>query len=210
MVDCSRVFWARSQAWVQTQRRVIFTLRFRLSVGIYTLSSLRWALNVLPMSFPVSLCFPPPPVVPPNVLRPFRNRPRGLWKARVTSGRISTPNIPDRKEKSPHPISDTDDEPCSTPSSTLSPRPCKKPRTDDPFDSESSLSDSDDTFFLAYASYAFDRESGWQSNSCSQKMDTSSTARASTLLDANTTCDFDDWEDLKELFARVTEQYEGM
>ncbi len=117
----------------------------------------------------------------------------------MTSGRISTPNVPDSKEKPLHPISDTDDdERCD------SPPPCKKQRTDDSSDDDDSYSDQEEAFFLHYTPHI----RNWNSNV--RKMDTSSTARASTSLNEKKTCDMDDWEDLKDLFAKATEQYEGI
>lgn len=115
----------------------------------------------------------------------------------MTSGRISTRNIPDRKEKL-RPISDTDDdERCD------SPPPSKRQRTDDGSNDDDSSSDLEEAFFLDCTPYV----RSWDSNV--RKMDTSSTARASTSLNEKKTCDIDDWEDLKDLFARATEQYEG-
>ncbi|KAF8638411.1 hypothetical protein AX17_002236 [Amanita inopinata Kibby_2008] len=175
------------------------------------------SLNVLPMSFPVSLTFPPSvdPVMvgPPNIPKAFKERPRGLWKARVTAARASANNIPDRKEKSPRPISDIDDDSPKTPSSLSShpPRPVKKQRTDSSSDSYSSSSDEEEGVyywdFSRRCSRHRDRVSKWTTRA--KIMDTSSTASRGMSQDERMTCDLDDWDDLKELFAKAAEQYEG-
>ncbi|KAF8634642.1 hypothetical protein AX15_000787 [Amanita polypyramis BW_CC] len=163
------------------------------------------------MSFPISISFPPPSLeatVSPFHVCSFRGRPRGLWRARVTASRISSASVPDRKEKSPHPISDTDDdEACATPCLTQPLRPHKKPRLDSSPDCTSS-SDHEGLFWDFTRSRSLRRRVSRWTNSM-KKMDTSSTARRGTALEEKTTCDLDDWDDLKELFARAAEQYEG-
>ncbi|TFK34033.1 hypothetical protein BDQ12DRAFT_380563 [Crucibulum laeve] len=50
-------------------------------------------------------------------------------------------------------------------------------------------------------------EGGWTTRT--KMMDISSTAGPGTITTDSATCDLEDWEDLKELFAKATEQYES-
>ncbi|KAK2467358.1 hypothetical protein APHAL10511_000593 [Amanita phalloides] len=143
------------------------------------------------MSLPVSISFPPPFVPAPSLRCHFPQRPRGLWRAHVTAARVSAAPVPDRKHSS---ISDTDDD-------EPAPPPQKKLRT-----RSGSTSDSDHTpLFCHYTRRCFRPPRSLPSH----PMVSSSIARPSSPIDPSKSCDFDDWHDLKHLFARAAEHYEG-
>lgn len=131
-----------------------------------------------------------------------RPLPRGLWKARVT------PRFLAKKGQSPPPKSnfgsdtDHDDDDYASSSSSTS----KKQR------SSSSLSDissrDEQIYYWDYSRRCSpypDRVSSWETRT--KVMDTSTTAGSSSEPKAD--CDYEDWEDLKDLFAKAAEQYES-
>ncbi|RDB18476.1 hypothetical protein Hypma_000319 [Hypsizygus marmoreus] len=136
-----------------------------------------------------------------------RDRPRGLWKARVTAPRFSARRIRER-EPSPPPNShfesdadDNDDEAASS-SSTASKKKARLSTSDD------TPSEEEEIYYWDYSrrcSPYHDRVSSWASHT--RVMDTTTTAGRGVQPEKET-CDFEDWEDLKELFAKAAEQYE--
>ncbi|KIL56035.1 hypothetical protein M378DRAFT_173068 [Amanita muscaria Koide BX008] len=185
------------------------------------------------MPFPVSISFPPPRdlelVGPPNVRSSIRERPKGLWRGRVTN---KPSNIPDRKEKSPHIISsDPDDD--SAASSSGCPahhyRPTKRLKTDS--DSDSTDPDDDNVYYWDFArqrsAEPVDHHRLGEGSARNSRCRTSDVTRAKYIVVSSiargasmdlqqqqsqqerTTCDLDDWELLKDLFARAAENYEG-
>ncbi|PFH50953.1 hypothetical protein AMATHDRAFT_143773 [Amanita thiersii Skay4041] len=146
-------------------------------------------------------------MLPSNLYKPCSERPRGLWKARVTAARISAKNVPDRKENPLQSLSDTDDADDSS-CPPQSPPPNKKHRKSS-FSDSSCTSDEDEVYYWDYSRRCTpnkDRVSRWTTRT--KIMDTSTTAGGSMIPSDRTTCDLDDWEDLKELFAKAAEQYE--
>ncbi|KAK0501822.1 hypothetical protein EDD18DRAFT_1144510 [Armillaria luteobubalina] len=144
-----------------------------------------------------------------------RPRPKGLWKARVTAPRCL---VPDRKllaSPAANNDSDTDHdhddfESVSVASSSNSSSTKRRRRSVSPASSSE------------YEYYEYQqqrqqqqereqhekkRESGWTRRT--RIMDTTSTAFVGAQTEARKTCDFEDWMDLKDLFAKAAEQYEG-
>ncbi|SJL13881.1 uncharacterized protein ARMOST_17330 [Armillaria ostoyae] len=127
-----------------------------------------------------------------------RPRPKGLWKARVTAPRCL---VPDRKSPAATNDSDTDhdhDDFESVASSSTSSNKRRR-RSVSP---TSSVSE-----YEYHHEPVKQRESGWTKRT--RIMDTTSTAFVGAQTEARKTCDFEDWMDLKDLFAKAAEQYEG-
>ncbi|KAJ3774523.1 hypothetical protein FB446DRAFT_639701 [Lentinula raphanica] len=140
-------------------------------------------------------------------------RPKGLWKARVTDSAPrflhGTAGTSTGSEATFH-DSDSDNElgeldELEIRSSTSS---TKRRRL-----SSSASSDSDSAAELYYWDYSRQctpppkRESSWTRRT--RIMDTSSLALKGTQTTSKATCDYEDWEDLKDLFSKAVEQYEG-
>ncbi|KAF8159266.1 hypothetical protein B0H34DRAFT_702768 [Crassisporium funariophilum] len=142
-------------------------------------------------------------------------RPRGLWKARGThpprlvNAPVKQPSISitnyivdlKRFYTNEHDIdADADDSDCSTSSS------CKRRRiTESPPTSEE-----DSIRYWDYSRRCSphpERLSNWTTRT--KLMDTSSTAGPGQPSPDRTTCDLEDWEDLKELFSKAAEMYES-
>lgn len=129
-----------------------------------------------------------------------RDRPKGIWKGRVTP-RFSARKIHQRQSPpGSHSESDDDDEDGSVYSSDS-----KKQK----HSADTDPNDDDETHYWDYSQRCSpypDRVSSWETRK--RIMDTSSTAGRGTQIDRET-CDYEDWEDLKELFAKAAEQYES-
>ncbi|GLB41532.1 hypothetical protein LshimejAT787_1001320 [Lyophyllum shimeji] len=126
-----------------------------------------------------------------------RDRPKGLWKARVMA--MPARNLHERQPAGPPSESDTDDDDAST--STADIQRCSS--------SLDSLSDDEEIYYWDYSRRCSpypDRESNWATSR--KVMDTSTTAGPGTLP-TQESCDYEDWEDLKELFAKAADQYEN-
>ncbi|KAF5379514.1 hypothetical protein D9615_006522 [Tricholomella constricta] len=134
-----------------------------------------------------------------------RRPPRGLWKSRVTV----PPRLPpaDSRTNNNHavqspPQSDTDDDDDAT--SSVNSKRHRRASSD-------SLTDDDHFFYWDYSrkcSPHSDRVSSWESSS--KIMVTSTIAGPGPeAAAAKESCDLEDWEDLKELFARAAHQYEN-
>ncbi|KAG5641959.1 hypothetical protein DXG03_003851 [Asterophora parasitica] len=129
-----------------------------------------------------------------------RDRPRGLWKARVTGPRSrkarSTAAESDSSHSTDVDIDDDDDA-----DSVVS----KRHRHED-------YSDSEDEAQFYYWDYSRkcspypDRVSSWET---SKRIMTTSTIAEEAPVSSKETCDYEDWEDLKELFARAAHMYEN-
>lgn len=147
------------------------------------------------MPFPVSFYYHNPIMLASSSIPQKRNRPRGIWKARVTAPRFSARNIHQRHSP-PDSISEPDSDTIDDYSS---------PTTDN--DDESS-EDDEKIYYWDYSTRCSpypDRVSSWATRT--RIMDTSSTATGGSP--DRETCDWEDWEDLKELFAKAAEQYES-
>jgi len=152
------------------------------------------------------------------------SRPRGLWKARGSAQpRLAT--TPDPAKKRPStvdhydhdrfyvdpPYNDVEHIVSSDSDSDSSYSSSSKRRKLLGIESPPTSEDSRDEFF--YWDYSRkctphpNRESKWTTRS--KLMDTSSTVKPSQSSADRTTCDIEDWEDLKELFAKAVEMYEG-
>ncbi|KAJ7601001.1 hypothetical protein C8J56DRAFT_911830 [Mycena floridula] len=120
-----------------------------------------------------------------------KRRPKGLWKARVTATTRHKPKPSDS-------IDDSDSD--SSLSSLKRRRYSQSDSTDE--------SDQEDIYYWDYSRQCSPRparESCWDRRT--RIMDSSSTAAAGS--ETKTTCDLEDWEDLKELFNKAAEQYES-
>ncbi|KAG5652730.1 hypothetical protein H0H81_003929 [Sphagnurus paluster] len=132
-----------------------------------------------------------------------RDRPRGLWKARVMAPRFSAHYRQERKPTGDSTDDDSNSDDGLGPSS-------KRLRSDDDTDD-----DDDEDHHVYYWDYSRrcspypDRLSSWET--LKKTMDTSSTAVPSYLAESaiKESCDYEDWEDLKELFAKAADQYEN-
>jgi hypothetical protein len=125
-----------------------------------------------------------------------RCKPRGIWKAqRVTAPRL--PVRPSGPRHSPRFVSDSDDSDgassCSTSSNTK--RPYSPSETYE-----------EDTPYRDCCSPYPDRVNSWVART--KIMNTSTTAGSGSQPEHNT-YDYEDWEDLKDLFAKVAEHYES-
>lgn len=106
----------------------------------------------------------------------------------------------------PHPESETDDDEHRSVSKRARYTPSENT-------SPSVSDDEDDVYYWDYSrqftiSPKPERVSGWTRRT--KIMDTTTTAHRGAQTNARTTCDLEDWEDLKDLFGRAAEQYEGM
>ncbi|KIY62584.1 hypothetical protein CYLTODRAFT_494535 [Cylindrobasidium torrendii FP15055 ss-10] len=143
-----------------------------------------------------------------------RNRPRGLWKAR----RKPSDSTPDASlvgtESSQEQDDDTDDWPEASAQSRFPPR--KRRRTSSVSDSEDSGSDVEDGFRWNFsqrqtcglkgrAPPRIDQRAGYTQRE--RVMDTSSTAFGGTRTETRTSCTYEDWLDLKDLFNKAAESY---
>lgn len=142
-----------------------------------------------------------PPLTPSAVASapPPIQRPRGLWRARATPAPPPVSHAPDNFRKHPfHDLLSDDDDASSDASSRKRPRlPSTTPPTDD-----------DEVRYWDYSRKCSphpERLDKW-----STRMDTTSTAiPPADEQQGSTSCDLEDWEDLKELFARAAEIYES-
>ncbi|KIK56987.1 hypothetical protein GYMLUDRAFT_138519, partial [Collybiopsis luxurians FD-317 M1] len=132
-------------------------------------------------------------------------RPKGLWKARVTS----VPRFQPGGSQGPFHDSDSDDDfddfdELEIQSSSSS---NKKRRLSY---SDSGSSDSGELYYWDSSRHCTPppkRESSWTRRT--RIMDTSSITFKGTQTNSKVTCDYEDWEDLKDLFGKALEQYEG-
>jgi len=133
----------------------------------------------------------------PHARRRRDAKPKGLWRARLDS-HVQTDRQLSASPSNHHDHGST---------SHCSP---KRPRL---ITYQSDSSD-DDSFLFASTRHQTpspptpppERESRW--DTLSRLMDTTTTAYRGTHTNLRSTCDFDDWEDLKELFTKAAEQYE--
>jgi hypothetical protein len=128
-----------------------------------------------------------------------RSKPKGIWKAQ----RVITPRLPARVPGPRHPprsASDSDDSDRASSCSTASTASKKQTRY------SPSENTNEDTYHLDYPSPYPDRVNSWVAHT--KIMDTSTTAGRS-LGPEQETFNYEDWEDLKELFAKAAEQYES-
>lgn len=131
-------------------------------------------------------------------------RPRGLWKARVTPRYPAGKRVPERQIAD----SDTDNDDAGHDSDSSGPK--KQRRYPSSSSTISTDSSDDEVYYWNYSrecSPRPERVSNWTTRA--KIMDTSSTATRGTHSADRETCDFEDWEDLKELFAKAAEQYES-
>ncbi|KAG6889757.1 hypothetical protein C0995_014684 [Termitomyces sp. Mi166 len=128
-----------------------------------------------------------------------RERPRGLWKARVMPlDRRPATNAHERKP--PGLESDNDDDGSSSPESL---KPLRHSS------SLESLTDIDQIYYWDYSRSCSpnpDRVSSWKS--LQKKMDVSSIAGPGNSPE-KPSWTYDDWEDLKDLFVQATDQFEN-
>jgi len=135
-------------------------------------------------------------------------RPRGLWKARGTAA----PPLANHHHHKPPPESDSvdnDDDELTYHSDSSSSSSRKRRR----LESESPLtSDAEEVLYWDYSRRCKphpERLDKWTTRS--KLMDTSSTGRGvPQATGPPQECDLEDWEDLKELFAKAVEMYESM
>ncbi|KAG6828502.1 hypothetical protein H0H92_007778 [Tricholoma furcatifolium] len=119
-----------------------------------------------------------------------RERPRGLWKARVMAPRLS-----DRQPPNPGFESDNDD--ASSSSSKRNHRSSSSLET---------LSDVEQIPYWDYSTHSSpypDRISNW-----TREMQVSATSRPESFSE-NPSWTYEDWEDLKDLFSQAADQYEN-
>ena len=131
-----------------------------------------------------------------------RARPKGLWKGRVTAApRFLTSGVHDRQPDNFHwHDSDTDNDELDINET----QPSLKYRRGLTLDTEE----------IYYWDYSRRRSPGppeqvSSSNRRTKIMDNTTTARPGAQTSARTSFDYEDWEDLKDLFARATERYES-
>ncbi|KAF9068386.1 hypothetical protein BDP27DRAFT_1421923 [Rhodocollybia butyracea] len=126
-------------------------------------------------------------------------RPKGLWKARVTS----PPRFPHDTGSEPNSDSDNELDYLDEIEIRSSGSTYKKRRL------SSSSSDSGELYYLDYprCTPPLKLESSWTQRK--RIMDSSSLAHKGAETNSKATCDYEDWEDLKDLFSKAVEQYEG-
>lgn len=137
-----------------------------------------------------------------------RPRPKGLWRARVTT-RPHCHNNFGHSGLNVYQDSDSEndiDDLESVASSSKRSRPTSH--------SDSTDSDSDFSYFdfsrqcsPASTPITPDHESCWTRRT--RIMDTESTARIGTHIQDKNECNYEDWEDLKDLFNQAAEEYES-
>lgn len=123
-------------------------------------------------------------------------KPQGLWRARVT---VSAARFHHHDSQS-----DTDNE---LDELEYFPTSSKKRRCS----SSESSSDSGEPLYFDYSRQCTPpekRESSWTRRT--RIMDTTSLALKGIQMNSKATCDYEDWEDLKDLFSKAIEQYEGL
>jgi hypothetical protein len=130
-----------------------------------------------------------------------RSKPRGIWKAQ----RVITPRLPARApgpRLPPTSTSDSDDSDGASSCSTTSTASKKQRRY-----SPSENTHDDDTYYWEYSRRCSpDRVNSWVTHT--KIMDTSITAGPGEQPEQET-FGYEDWEDLKGLFAQAAEQYES-
>lgn len=132
-------------------------------------------------------------------------RPRGLWKGRhgSTEPRFSG-GVPEKANFGGAHDSDTDYDDVELKSSTSSSGSSKRRRLSTPSNSE------DDIEYFDYTRRISPQPRNARSVVRRKKiMDTSTTAKRGHQSQNTATCDYEDWEDLKELFARASAQYDS-
>lgn len=135
--------------------------------------------------------------------RQKRSKPRGIWKAQ----RVIPPRLPAREfgpKLPPRSASDSDSDRASN-YSTTSTASKRKPRRQSPLENTSK----ERTPYSDYSRRSSpdpNRVDSWVTRT--KIMDTSTTAGRG-LQRQQETFDHEDWEDLKELFAKTAEQYES-
>lgn len=135
-----------------------------------------------------------------------RSKPRGIWKAQ----RVIAPRLPARAPGSRHPptsVSDNEDSDgasCCSSASTAS----KKQTHYSPSEYTSDRNEEDIYYwdYLRRCSPYPDRVSSWVART--KMMDTSTTAGPGSQTDRES-FNYEDWEDLKDLFAKAAEHYES-
>lgn len=136
-------------------------------------------------------------------------RPKGLWKARVTDSAPRLLHGTANSEATHDSDSDNELEDLDELEIRSSTSSTKRRRL-----SSSESSGSDSAAELYYWDYSRQctpppkRESSWTRRT--RIMDTSSLALKGTQTTSKATCDYEDWEDLKDLFSKAVEQYEGL
>lgn len=150
------------------------------------------------MPFPVSFISHNHRMLPAPTPRK-RERPRGLWKARVMPHRLPAPNDHERKPfgEDFECDDDDDDAAASLPSSSSSQRSV----------SLEALSDIDKVFYFRGCSPNPDRTSNWESSH--KIMDVSSIGGPGNPPE-NSSWTYEDWEDLKDLFIQASDQFESV
>ncbi|KAF5386418.1 hypothetical protein D9757_006637 [Collybiopsis confluens] len=149
-----------------------------------------------------------PPLKPsPHTATMKNQRPKGLWKARVTSAPRFQPGT---GTDIPFHDSDSDNDDLDNLEELdfrLSNLNTKKRRLSA---SDTSTTDSGDLYYWDYSRQCTppsSRESSWTRRT--RIMDASSITARGTETNSKTTCDYEDWLDLKDLFGKAIEQYEG-
>ncbi|KAG6917095.1 hypothetical protein DXG01_003915 [Tephrocybe rancida] len=151
------------------------------------------------MSFPVSFNNQNHKMLPATMPQK-RERPRGLWKARVMAPRLPATHHYERQPPGLEFESDDDNASSSSSSSSNLLRRSLSLET---------LSDVEQIYYWDYSRNCSpypDRGSNW--DSLKQKMDVSSTAGPGSSSE-NPSWTYEDWEDLKELYAQAADQYEN-
>ncbi|KAF8895625.1 hypothetical protein BD779DRAFT_1500588 [Infundibulicybe gibba] len=143
----------------------------------------------MPLPFLLSLSPSPEPFVSPLP----RAQPRGLWKARSRAAAREQ-----RQQPTASP-SDTDDDDNNDRHHISLAHPAKRPRA-------CPYAASDDTSSTTTTTTRSPRPAHHQRT---KPMDTSSAAGPGSQAAQDASCDYDDWEDLKDLFAKAAEQYES-
>ncbi|KAG6865646.1 hypothetical protein C0991_000565 [Blastosporella zonata] len=133
-----------------------------------------------------------------------RERPRGLWKARVMASRLPAAHHHERQPPGSEFESDGDNDDSNTSSASSS--SSKLHRRSPSFET---LSDVEQIYYWDNSrrcSPHSDRLSNWEN--LQKNMDVSSTAGPGTSPE-NPSWTYEDWEDLKELFGQAADQYES-
>ncbi|KAK0489421.1 hypothetical protein IW261DRAFT_413861 [Armillaria novae-zelandiae] len=143
-------------------------------------------------------------MTPPARKRP---RPKGLWKARVTAPRCLVPDRQLLASPAANNDSDTDHDHDDFESVASSSASSNKRRRRSVSPASSSEYEYEHHLVEQQHEEEKKRESGWTRRT--RIMDTTSTAFVGAQTEARRTCDFEDWMDLKDLFAKAAEQYEG-
>ena len=136
-----------------------------------------------------------------------RPRPKGLWVSQVTqSHRPARHRTPSPALSAIIPLSGLHSECCSDHEEELADSPPSTPSKRARYSTESS-EETASSGHCGGAAHHTPRVSGWTKRT--KIMDTTTTARRGSQTGLKSTCDFEDWEDLKDLFQKAAEQYES-